>query len=349
MHDADHHLTDAYEESCRSATSCNMDAQTTTALERRQIAAAKEATLSSASLGILGLRGKYTPSDPNSTESSAGTVYLYRDSGRSIDKDRRTLQDVDITKASGIRPEEIYTDETGTTLCILAVPSHMTPSDLLGWFGEGTMELVTNVRLVKTSRLNRYMVLLKFRNPWSARQKRRDWAGRLFSSSEVSDDHSRLEGSLPNKHQPETCHIVSVKSIRFETPTTSRDPSSFPNMNNDPFIPAITRTIAQERSSDFTEEAPQISMATSGRPAQPVPLSTDLPTCPVCLDRMDESTGLATIFCQHVFHCACLQKWQGSGCPVCRYTQDDHMSRSYSDGEEDQCRTCGLTDNLWIW
>lgn len=36
----------------------------------------------------------------------------------------------------------------------------------------------------------------------------------------------------------------------------------------------------------------------------------ELPTCPVCLERMDASvTGLLTILCQHTFHCYCLSKW----------------------------------------
>lgn len=63
---------------------------------------------------------------------------------------------------------------------------------------------------------------------------------------------------------------------------------------------------------------------------------------------MDDTTGLATILCQHVFHCACLQKWQGNGCPVCRYTQEEHLTKSYSSSEEDACRVCGLTENLWM-
>src|ERR1700761_8772677 len=59
----------------------------------------------------------------------------------------------------------------------------------------------------------------------------------------------------------------------------------------------------------------------------PTPNLIELPTCPVCLERMDETTGLLTIPCQHVFHCTCLEKWSGGGCPVCRYTHDDFSSR----------------------
>ena len=81
-----------------------------------------------------------------------------------------------------------------------------------------------------------------------------------------------------------------------------------------------------------------------------------MPTCPVCLERMDETTGLLTILCQHVFHCACLQKWQGSGCPVCRFTQGSGMGKGkleYTSCEEDYseqiCSICALDANLWIW
>lgn len=66
---------------------------------------------------------------------------------------------------------------------------------------------------------------------------------------------------------------------------------------------------------------------------------------------MDETTGLLTIICQHVFHCTCLQKWKGSGCPVCRYTQDDFRKNSLSlpfEDEEAECHVCHSDTNLWV-
>jgi len=53
----------------------------------------------------------------------------------------------------------------------------------------------------------------------------------------------------------------------------------------------------------------------------------ELPTCPVCLERMDVAcSGIITILCNHSFHCECLSRWRGdasrmSSCPVCRYSQ----------------------------
>ncbi|CAG8740333.1 11047_t:CDS:2, partial [Dentiscutata heterogama] len=73
----------------------------------------------------------------------------------------------------------------------------------------------------------------------------------------------------------------------------------------------------------------------------------ELPTCPVCLERMDASvTGLLTILCQHTFHCNCLSKWGDSSCPVCRYSQKSNVIDP-SLGQN-ECGVCGVTESLWI-
>ena len=120
---------------------------------------------------------------------------------------------------------------------------------------------------------------------------------------------------------------------------TPNDGSSFPRMTNDPFVP---------------------KMATSKPPAPRTSSLVELPTCPVCLERMDETTGLLTIPCQHVFHCTCLQKWSGGGCPVCRFTNDDfstgagsYKRKSKISGEYEiddkplECETCHEDKELW--
>lgn len=70
---------------------------------------------------------------------------------------------------------------------------------------------------------------------------------------------------------------------------------------------------------------------------------TELPTCPVCLERMDESVdGILTILCNHAFHANCLIKWGDSTCPVCRYLQTPEPT------EESLCMECDGKDSLWI-
>ena len=109
------------------------------------------------------------------------------------------------------------------------------------------------------------------------------------------------------------------------------------------------------------------------------PLTYELPTCPVCLERMDAAvTGLITVPCSHTFHCMCLSKWGDSRfvhhsgripqvnsqsphrCPVCRYSQtllSSHPTTSRSrtipfanasTPSISTCADCPSTTNLWI-
>lgn len=70
---------------------------------------------------------------------------------------------------------------------------------------------------------------------------------------------------------------------------------------------------------------------------------TELPTCSVCLERMDESVdGILTIMCNHSFHGNCLGKWGDSSCPVCRYVQTPEPT------DESMCVECKARESLWI-
>ena len=154
------------------------------------------------------------------------------------------------------------------------------------------------------------------------------------------------------REQPETCHVAFIRSITFETPTPPN--GSFPDLSQDPFTPSATTT-----SSNSLKPFPP-----------PTPNLIELPTCPVCLERMDDTTGLLTIPCQHVFHCSCLQKWKGSGCPVCRHTNPSLSSGAYHSAATSHpaspydpsnpftqpfgshvsnlCSVCDCPDDLWI-
>lgn len=69
--------------------------------------------------------------------------------------------------------------------------------------------------------------------------------------------------------------------------------------------------------------------------------STEQPTCPVCLERLDQDiSGILTTICNHSFHCSCISKWTDSSCPVCRYCQQQP--------EKSVCIVCQTSENLWI-
>ena len=127
------------------------------------------------------------------------------------------------------------------------------------------------------------------------------------------------------------CHVVFVKSVTFQASSTANVDTVFPFID-DPFLPPVAPS-----PSDPTRPAPP-----------PTPALRELPTCPVCLERMDASvTGLLTILCQHTFHCQCLTKWGDGSCPICRYSQKrDALDQTR---ESHRCKNCDVTDNLWIW
>ena len=137
-----------------------------------------------------------------------------------------------------------------------------------------------------------------------------------------------------------------IKSIHYDTLPSSNQTdttASFPDMSLDPFTPT---------HSTFSPDTNTASLALKPLPP-PTPSLVELPTCPVCLERMDETTGLLTILCQHVFHCACLQKWRGSGCPVCRHVQPaNSLSTPFgftaATHDLNLCQVCDCPEDLWI-
>ncbi|KAG9146851.1 hypothetical protein Leryth_005171 [Lithospermum erythrorhizon] len=69
--------------------------------------------------------------------------------------------------------------------------------------------------------------------------------------------------------------------------------------------------------------------------------SSDQPSCPVCLERLDQDTnGILRTICNHSFHSSCISKWTDSSCPVCRYCQQQP--------EKSICFICQTPENLWM-
>ena len=144
----------------------------------------------SAGSGGLATKGRYKSLNSQQEDLGWGVVRLYRDneetpglyddpgpqkSSKHGRQSTRKGQDVEVP----------FRDEDCTTLCILAVPSYLTPSDFLGFVGEKTRNEVSHFRMIRTERGNRYMVLMKFRNGRKAREWRRGWNGKPFDGMEV--------------------------------------------------------------------------------------------------------------------------------------------------------------------
>lgn len=170
-----------------SIQSIDMSAVTTDGDNRPRGKSLNHATHVGAGSGGLATKGKFYPSDPKNTEVGWGVVHLYRDGQETPGLYDDTTSSAGSDTAGGIEGVvgKAFNEEDCTTLCILAVPSYMTPSDLLGYVGEQTREDVTHFRLIRTGRANKYMVLMKFREAQKAREWRKEWNGKLFNSMEV--------------------------------------------------------------------------------------------------------------------------------------------------------------------
>lgn len=218
-------------------------------------------------------------------------------------------------KTSG-SDKEIEVESDDTTVAMVAVPNYFSPTDVLAFIGEGVIKEVSHFRMVKSDNPNRFMVLMKFRSNESARSFQDSYNGRLFNSMES-----------------ESCHTIFVKSVLFQ-PLNAPNSTGIPYLLEDPFTLQVKKS-----KLEGTDSLVQGSVV------------KELPTCPVCLERMDSDvTGLITISCQHTFHCKCLSKWRDDTCPVCRYSNLslDALRRSDSRESIQRCSSCGASQNLWI-
>ena len=138
----------------------------------------------------LATKGRYEPLEDPEHEVGWGLVRLFREGeetpGLYDDLEHGKPSKHTRTSYTGEgkgRPS--FMDEDCTTLCILAVPSYLTPSDFLGFVGEKTREKVSHFRMIRTEKSNRYMVLMKFRHGKDARLWRREWNGASFDDVQV--------------------------------------------------------------------------------------------------------------------------------------------------------------------
>ncbi|KAF3902641.1 hypothetical protein ABW20_dc0101289 [Dactylellina cionopaga] len=344
------------------------------------------------------IKARYVPIVSSIANIGYGVVHLYRDKTETpglFGPDVPGEKELATKKA--IYPKiDPPTDEStevdakidieSTTLAILAVPAYMTPSDFLGFVGDDAREAVSHFRLIRTGDdVRKYMALIRFRRLEDAKIFARDYNGRVFNTMEVC-----IEAPIPRFHvssvniflkKPETCHVVFVKSVQVQLSETELSKSRQLNATS-PSSSASTEDpilLAQALQRNQYENEPPppyqpssvaipVTPHMSTKPAPPPTASLlELPTCPVCLERMDETTGLLTTQCQHVFHCACLSKWKDGSCPVCRYTSNDRKSLSGArrprrklkmvktedegtsdEDESDICFSCGAVDNLWV-
>ncbi|KAK3815500.1 MAG: BRCA1-associated protein 2-domain-containing protein [Benniella sp.] len=310
------------------------------------------------------------------SEPIQGILRLYKDTNEITTGDIHVQSDKEEETASTQKHDreregaQVIHPDQGTAVCVLAVPSYMSPGDFLNFVGPVRAN-VSHFRIIRDSSPNRFMVLMKFRTQEATAEFYQRYNGRAFSSLE-----------------PEICHVVYLKSIEIRA--GSMPPYAFPFFNDDPFLQSSSAATTGTTTSTAMTLGPVDTSASVEGPTNASTLActetnseslqlssgllldhpptglAELPTCPVCLERMDSTvTGLLTILCQHTFHCHCLSKWGEGSCPVCRYSQKSVKKSGHghtapglegglttsSDGitdDQNVCTQCGTSENLWI-
>ncbi|KAJ1569423.1 hypothetical protein HK096_003170 [Nowakowskiella sp. JEL0078] len=266
-----------------------------------------DATKEDSKKQIASTSGKFTPYLFGNSTLNSGVIHLFREQS-----DLSLLQDSKIATSPTNKG-------SGLVLSVLAVPSYMTAQDFLTFIGPSRHH-ISHIRMIKDALPHRYMVLIKFRKTEQADEFYKQFNGRRFNSLE-----------------PEICRVVYINSIEFRTRIVSdseKDGIGVSDIHN------VTDSFFSQNSvSDFITSPTNDQTQSSNL--------IELPTCPVCLERMDPYvSGLLTIICQHTFHCNCLSKWNDSTCPVCRYSFQKQYENEQ--GEANECNDCFVSENLWI-
>lgn len=123
-------------------------------------------------------KGKFVPLETKNTEAGWGIVHLYRETNDSNASSSATT--------SGATHDECLNGDDGTILCIPSVPSYFTPNAFLSFVGRKWVGDVSHYRMVMTSSMSRYMVLMKLRDTKIAEAWRQEFDGKAFDTMEVS-------------------------------------------------------------------------------------------------------------------------------------------------------------------
>ncbi|CCG83512.1 RING finger protein [Taphrina deformans PYCC 5710] len=245
-------------------------------------------------------KGSYIHNITENTSLGEGIIHLFRDNEPTGDP----------LRVASLKPDDkpVLSEHV---LAILAVPSYMSSADLLGFFGDSLVN-IAHLRLIRTSDLSRYIVLLKFRVAKDALRFREKFDGAVFNAIE-----------------PETVHCVPVSFLYF-----------CGRLRAAPEFPLLTN---QE------QECWRGNNKMSHKALPPIMKLKELPTCVVCLERMDATTtGLLTIACEHTFHCSCISKWVDAQatCPICRFS----VARDGLTSTNMRCSIehCISDRNLWM-
>ena len=271
--------------------------------------------------GPQGLRTKL--SDPKDSGESKNTLHFFvgNPTVETTFGTLRLFRDLAVLtpEQAGVLPKH-----RSLSICILAVPAHYSAAEFCSWVSKFNIP-ISDLRILRDSSLDKYMVLLEF--------KQQDFADTFYRAT---------NGKPFNTLEPESCRCLFVASVQFESYDDDQPSEMAPNESAGLRAHGKAEKMPSHFCCKYDSGEAMQGEDRAGLPFQNV---VELPTCPVCLERLDASaSGVFTTACQHTFHCHCLSKWTDSKCPVCRYCHNDEMHKE----TDVVCEICGASESLWI-
>ena len=196
-------------------------------------------------------------------------------------------------------------------LCVLAVPAHMPVSEFCTFIGAYLPQIVS-IRQLTNEAARKPPPLGK-------------------------DDDNDTDDETENNYD------TYLMTLTFTSPSVAEEfletYDGQPYSDLEPFLCRVARVAKVEL----------VPSAVDGTPPPPPPEAhTEVPTCPVCLDRLDEAvSGVVTTSCNHSFHSFCLRGWMDIRCPVCRHCEMPEHSGN-AGRHASRCEGCGNSSSLWI-
>lgn len=242
-----------------------------------------------------------------------------------------------------------YTDGTSRDtinsrmLCILAVPSSV--GDDCFWPFVETSRPALSTRHEESSGIESIRLI---RDPsWA---QGRSMVVLQFATQDATENffmgHNNRRFTLS---APEECQIVYLASVIFVPQNSS------PNSPKD-YTP-LSKLLTDQRSTTAPSTSPQLQAPPPQLPSSLSSSSTtrnedgdeentfvELPTCPVCMDRLDpDVSGLLYTPCNKSFYMDTRTEWVENVCPVCACIASHGRG-----GVHTECQECGTTRDIWV-
>lgn len=122
--------------------------------------------------------------------------------------------------------------KTSRMVCIVAVPTWLSVSDLMAFFGHNFLDTMEGIRVLSDSSPNKYMVVLKFGEANQA-------------VSFVQEFHGRRFSMLTDSESPELCQCAFVKYVDFVKPSGRTKQESPSSSTLFPYSPASAPTLIE--------------------------------------------------------------------------------------------------------